>query len=186
MEHQTPLVSLEISGNEKCGRPSPFLFGFRKTATGQGATRQGPGGRQDTDALGDPFLRVALIARPLALALCHLAPWPTACSRRHRCPWTLSRTPTYRAKTARSKAGGGGSVRREALRRHSPLGRARRPPLGTRRTASSTASGPTLWTLRSLAPLESGVRAKAPSASNAWPRPCLSKPAITASSVTSV
>ena len=85
MEHQTPLVSLEISGNEKCGRPSPFLFGFRKTATGQGATRQGPGGRQDTDALGDPFLRVALIARPLALALRHLAPWPTACSRRHRC-----------------------------------------------------------------------------------------------------
>ena len=76
MEHQTPLVSLEISGNEKCGRPSPFLFGFRKTATGQGATRQGPGGRQDTDALGDPFLRVALIARPLALALlppCSLA-----------------------------------------------------------------------------------------------------------------
>ena len=30
MEHQTPLVSLEISGNEKCWLPSRFLFGFRK------------------------------------------------------------------------------------------------------------------------------------------------------------
>jgi len=34
MEHQTPsalwLVSLEISGNEKCWGPSRFLFGFRK------------------------------------------------------------------------------------------------------------------------------------------------------------